>query len=174
MFAAVLTHRATGTVGPPHARHIFQASPPPLRVPAALNLFAWLCQRCRRSSCSAHSELIDPPTPGLHQAKTSHSVALPSLTSNSVTLPLAFFPLLLCTLTHARTHARTHAHKTLFLICASTIGRGITRLSVYGLHSSLLRVCVQNLPDFTSFRTNNRGEISIYIYSLYYFSIILS
>lgn len=58
----------------------------------------------------ARRELIDPPTPGLHQAKTSHSVALPSPTSNSVTLPLAFSPLFLWTLTHAHTHKNFVSH----------------------------------------------------------------
>lgn len=86
------------TVGPPH---ITSHAPSPLPVPALLNLFACLCQRCRRSACSAHSELIDPPPPPTRLAKTSHSVTLPSLTSNSITSP-GFLFLILCTHTQKK------------------------------------------------------------------------
>lgn len=45
-------------------QHVTSYASPPLSVPAPCNLFACPCQRRLRSSCSAHSELIDPSSAG--------------------------------------------------------------------------------------------------------------
>lgn len=45
-------------------QHVTSYASPPLSVPAPCNLFACPCQCCLRSSCSAHSELIDPSSAG--------------------------------------------------------------------------------------------------------------
>lgn len=47
-------------------QHFTYDASPPLYVPAPCNLFACLCQRRLRSSCSSHSELIDPSSAGKH------------------------------------------------------------------------------------------------------------